>query len=54
MSTPEPAKSAPPQRPLPLVNARTWAIGFLVFGVVLSIVLSQTMVGFLHAAYASH
>ncbi|HEX4361597.1 MAG TPA: hypothetical protein VH141_28950 [Pseudonocardia sp.] len=45
--------AAEPARDLPRVDARAWAIGFLIFGIVLAVVLSQTMIGFLAAAHAT-
>jgi hypothetical protein len=45
--------TAEPARDLPRVDARAWAIGFLIFGIVLAVVLSQTMIGFLAAAHAT-
>lgn len=38
-------------RGLPLLKARTWAIAFLLFAVVLAVVLAQTMPAFFRAAY---
>jgi hypothetical protein len=38
-------------RGLPLLRARTWAIAFLLFAVVLAVVLAQTMPAFFRAAY---
>lgn len=40
-----------PGRGLPLLRARTWAIGFLLFAIILAIVFSQTMPDFFQAAY---
>jgi hypothetical protein len=45
--------AAEPPRDLPLVDARAWALGFLIFGIVLAVLLSQTMIGFLAAAHAT-
>jgi hypothetical protein len=39
------------QRGLPLLRARTWAIAFLLFAIVLAVVLAQTMPTFFRAAY---
>ncbi|HEX4253398.1 MAG TPA: DUF6480 family protein [Pseudonocardia sp.] len=47
------AAGAEPVRDLPLVDARAWALGFLIFGIVLAVLLSQTMIGFLAAAHAT-
>jgi hypothetical protein len=38
-------------RGLPLLRAKTWAIAFLLFAVVLAVVLAQTMPAFFRAAY---
>ena len=38
-------------RGLPLLRARTWAIAFLVFAIVLAVVLAETMPSFFRAAY---
>ena len=38
-------------RGLPLLRARTWAVGFLLFAIILAIVFSQTMPDFFRAAY---
>jgi hypothetical protein len=43
------ARTEPPG--LPLLRARTWAIAFLLFAVILAAVLAQTMPAFFHAAY---
>lgn len=36
---------------LPLLNARTWAIGFLIFAIALAVLFSQTMVDFMRHAH---
>lgn len=36
---------------LPLLKARTWAIAFLLFAIILAIVIAQTMPAFFRAAY---
>jgi hypothetical protein len=38
-------------RGVPLLRARTWAVGFLLFAIILAIVFSQTMPDFFRAAY---
>jgi hypothetical protein len=48
-----PGTAGEPARDLPRVDARAWAIGFLIFGIVLAVVLSQTMIGFLAAAHGT-
>jgi hypothetical protein len=53
-ATPDNSQAAAPTtepRGLPLLRARTWAIAFLLFAVVLAIVLAQTMPAFFRAAY---
>jgi hypothetical protein len=56
-TTPPDSAPAPgggePARELPRVDARAWAIAFLIFGIVLAVVLSQTMIGFLQAAHGA-
>jgi hypothetical protein len=34
-------------RTLPLLNARTWAIGFLVFSIVVAVVFSRFLITFI-------
>ena len=44
---------APEQpRPLPLINAKAWALGFLVFSVALTLLFAVTMPDFFRDAYA--
>jgi hypothetical protein len=53
-SGPPPADGAPPgpkPRELPLLKARTWAIWFLVFAIILAAVFAATMPAFFRAAY---
>ena len=38
-------------RGLPLLKARTWAIAFLLFAILLAAILAQTMPAFFRAAY---
>jgi hypothetical protein len=38
-------------RPLPLINAKAWAIGFLVFSILLTLVFALTMPDFFRNAY---
>jgi hypothetical protein len=45
------AAAAAEKRGLPLLRARTWAIAFLLFAIVLAAVLAETMPAFFHAAY---
>jgi hypothetical protein len=45
------ATAATEPRGLALLRARTWAIAFLLFAVVLAVVLAQTMPAFFRAAY---
>jgi hypothetical protein len=32
---------------LPLLNARTWAIGFFVFAIVIAVVFAEFLIGFI-------
>ncbi|MCV7161937.1 MULTISPECIES: hypothetical protein [Mycobacteriaceae] len=35
---------------LPLLNARTWALGFLVFSIIVAVIFSQFLVDFMASA----
>lgn len=39
-------------RPLPLINAKAWAIGFLIFSILLTLLFAVTMPDFFRDAYA--
>lgn len=43
-----------PTGTLPLYKAKHWAIGFLLFAIVLAVVFGQTMPAFFKAAYNMH
>jgi hypothetical protein len=50
--TPDGSQAAAAEpRGLPLLRARTWAIAFLLFAIVLAAVLAETMPSFFRAAY---
>lgn len=36
-----------PRTMLPLLNARTWAIGFFVFAIVIAVVFAEFLIGFI-------
>jgi ubiquinone biosynthesis protein UbiJ len=47
----EPEQERESKAALPLLNARTWALSFLVFAVVLAIVFSQFLIDFMGRAH---